>query len=212
MTYQPLTINAVDSQMIEQLKLTGETICSAFHVPPFMVGIGAAPTYNNIEALNQQYYSQCLQALIEEIEELLDQGLGLGKDFGNTYGTEFDLDALLRMDTATKVKSVADAIGAGFMSPNEGRYKFDLPPVEGGNSPYLQVQNYSLAALNRRDQQENPVTPGATPAVPSPPEETLPDDQSGGDAEASDDERQRNVVALADRLQRRAIDYARRAS
>ena len=155
--YKPMVINPHDAQLIEQLRMTAETVCSAFHVPAHMVGIGQPPTYNNIEALNQQYYSQCLQSLIENIELLLDEGLELPKP----YGTEFDLDDLLRMDTATKVKAAADAVGSGTMAPNEARRRyFDLGPTEGGESPYLQIQNYSLSALARRDQNSTPVTPG----------------------------------------------------
>ena len=168
-----MIVNPHDAQLIDQLKWTAETVCSAFHVPAHMVGVGSAPTYNNIEALNQQYYSQCLQSLIENIELLLDEGLELPKP----YGTEFDLDDLLRMDTATKVKAAADAVGSGTMAPNEARRRyFDLGPTEGGESPYLQVQNYSLAALAKRDQNSTPVTPGldqpaAEPAPPSVAEE-----------------------------------------
>ena len=122
----------IDAQLVEQLRMTAETVCSTFHVPAHMVGVGSAPTYNNIEALNQEYYSQCLQAHIESIELLLDEGLELPKP----YGTEFDLDGLLRMDTATKVKAAADALQAGSMSPNEARKRyFDLGPTEGGESP-----------------------------------------------------------------------------
>ena len=86
--------------------MTAETVCSAFHVPAHMVGVGAAPTYNNIEALTSSTTRQCLQSHIENIELLLDEGLELPKP----YGTEFDLDGLLRMDTATKVKAAADAV------------------------------------------------------------------------------------------------------
>jgi HK97 family phage portal protein len=167
--YEPMIVNPHDAQLIDQLKWTAETVCSAFHVPAHMVGIGQPPTYNNIEALNQAYYSQCLQSLIENIELLLDEGLELPKP----YGTEFDLDDLLRMDTATKVKAAADAVGSGTMAPNEARRRyFDLGPTDGGESPYLQVQNYSLAALAKRDQNSTPVTPGldqpaAAPAPPS---------------------------------------------
>ena len=81
-----------------------------------MVGVGAAPTYNNIEALNQEYYSQCLQAHIESIELLLDEGLELPKP----YGTEFDLDRLLRMDSKTKAEAARQAIQSGVL-PNEIR-------------------------------------------------------------------------------------------
>ena len=74
--------------------------------------------------------------LIEEIEQLLDEGLGLGAIFGNAYGTEFDLTDLLRMDTSTKTKAAADAVGSGAMAPDEARRRyFDLGPVEGGSSP-----------------------------------------------------------------------------
>lgn len=176
--YEQMSVNAVDAQLIEQLKWTAETVCSCFKVPPFMVGIGPAPTYNNIEALNQQYYAQALQTLIESIELLLDEGLELKKPFG----TEFDLDDLLRMDTATRVKAASDAIGSGGMAPNEARKRyFDLGPVKGGDSPYLQMQNFSLAALDERDKDKPFSKPTAPPPGPTP--DTEMDDADGGDDE-----------------------------
>ena len=163
--YVPMIVSPHDAQLIDQLKWTAETVCSAFHVPAHMVGVGEPPTYNNIEALNQQYYSQCLQSLIENIELLLDEGLELPKP----YGTEFDLDDLLRMDTATKVKAASDAVGSGTVAPNEARRRyFDLGPVKGGDSPYLQQQNFSLAALHERDHNK-PFSKPTEPTEPEPP-------------------------------------------
>ena len=66
-------------------------------------------------------------------------------------------------DTPTKVKAAADALAAGFLKPNEARAQFDLAPVEGGDTQYLQQQNYSLAALNKRDQAD----PFARPPAPA---------------------------------------------
>jgi phage portal protein BeeE len=57
------------------------------------------------------------------------------------------------------------------MSPNEGRAMLDLKPVEGGESPYLQQQNYSLAALAKRDAQDDPFKPN-TPALQPPAQDT----------------------------------------
>jgi HK97 family phage portal protein len=156
LTYAAMSVNAVDAQLIEQLKWTAETVCSCFHVPTYMVGVGTLPTHTNVEALNQQYYTQCLQALIESIELCLDEGLGLTDVPGQTYGTEFDIDDLLRMDTVSKVDAASKATGAGIMKIDEARRKFDLPPTEGGDACYLQEQNYSLAALAKRDAQDNP--------------------------------------------------------
>lgn len=158
--YESMTVNATDSQLVEQLKLSAEQVCSTFHVPAYMVGAAPAPAYNNIEALSQQYYSQCLQSLLEAIEAGLDEGLGLPYVTGKTLGTEFDLEGLLRMDSATQIDALNKAVGGGWMKPNEARKSRNLLPVDGGNTPYLQQQNFSLSALAKRDAQEDPFATG----------------------------------------------------
>lgn len=168
--YTPLAMSATDSQVVEQLKLTAEIVCSTFHVPLYKVGLGSPPSYNNIEALDQQYYSQCLQTHIESIELLLDEGL----DLDSKLGAEFDLNVLLRMDTGTRYKSHSDAISGGWLSPNEARKKENLPPVTGGDSPLIQQQNYSLAALAKRDAKEDPFATGTDKPSAIPPEPSAP--------------------------------------
>lgn len=163
--YEKMTMTNVEGQLVESLKWSAEVVCSVYHVPPYKVGVGALPSYNNVQALNVEYYSQALQSQIEEIEELLDYALGLG---GTNLGTEFDTENLLRMDSVTQVATIRDAVGAGVMSPNEGRSKLDLKPVDGGESPYLQQQNYSLAALAKRDAQDDPFSSKTVPAPPAP--------------------------------------------
>lgn len=171
--YEQMTMTSVDAQLVDTLKWTAENVCTAYRVPPYMIGVGPAPSYNNVEALNQQYYSQCLQTLIESIELLLDEGLRLSE---TDMGTEFDLDALLRMDSATQIKTLSEGVIGGLYAPNEARKKLNLPPVAGGESPYLQQQNFSLAALAKRDAQADPFktsTPESTtpaPASAAPPE------------------------------------------
>jgi HK97 family phage portal protein len=157
--YEALGINAHDSQLIEQLKWSAEVVCSVFHVPPYKIGLGAMPTYNNIQALNVEYYSQCLQIRIESIELALDEGLELAQDLG----TEFDLDGLLRMDSGTQFTSLKEGIAGGILAPNEARRRLDLPPVEGGDDCYLQQQNFSLAALAKRDSSDDPFANARAP-------------------------------------------------
>jgi HK97 family phage portal protein len=170
--YEKISMTHVEGQLIENLKWSAEVVCSVYHVPPYKVGVGALPSYNNVQALNVEYYSQALQSHIEEIEELLDHALGIA---GSSLGTEFDIDTLLRMDSTTQITAIRDAVGAGVMSPNEGRGKLDLKPVKGGESPYLQQQNYSLAALAKRDAQDDPFASKA-PAAPPPGSEPPPAD------------------------------------
>lgn len=180
--FEQTAVKAIDAQLIEQLRWTAEVVCSTFHVPAYKVGVGPPPAYNNIEALERNYYSQCLQKLFECIELCLDEGLGLTEHAAHDYGTEFDLDDLLRMDTATLVEAEAKAVGAGIKKPNESRFRLNLEPVEGGDTPYLQQQNYGLGALAKRDSQADPFALKSTP--PAPADKSPPPDQAAGNDEA----------------------------
>lgn len=174
--YEAMTIPAQESQLIEQLRWTVEDVARCFHMPLFKIG-GPVPANNTIEALSQAYYSDCLQALIESFELCMDEGLGLPPN----YYTELDLDGLLRMDTAARYDAKNKAVGGGWMSPNEARHSENLKPVSGGESPYLQQQNYSLEALAKRDTQPDPFGLAKPPA---PPPEKEKDDAEDDEQEA----------------------------
>ena len=168
--YIPLSLSAEDAQMVEQLKLAAETVATTFHVPTYKIG-GALPNYNNVEALEQQYFSQCLQHPIESIELCLDEGLEVEEG----YGIELDLEGLLRMDTATKIKTYAEAVKGGLDTPNEARRKLNQRPLEGGDTIYLQEQYYSLQALAKRD--ANDPFDDEKSTEPTEPEEEAPTDE-----------------------------------
>lgn len=167
LTYNRLSMSAVDSQLIEQLKWSAETVCSAFLVPPYKIGIGQIPGNNNIEALDQQYYSQCLQIHIEGIELCLNEGLGLSELKGREVSTQFDLDGLIRMDSKTKIEVALSKL-KGLFTTNEVRKEFDKKPVAGGNTIWMQQQNYSLEALAKRDASDDPFGTNKPPSAPVP--------------------------------------------
>jgi HK97 family phage portal protein len=173
--FEVMRMTAEASQLAEQLKLTTEEIARAFHYPLFKLGGPLPPYAGNTEALIITYYTDCLQAQIESIELCLDEGLELPRGMG----TELDLDNLMRMDTASLYKTNSDAVGGGWMAPDEARFRANLKPAKGGESPYLQQQNYSLAALAKRDSQADlwvkPTPPDTPPApIDPPPAEPVP--------------------------------------
>jgi HK97 family phage portal protein len=180
--FEKMSLTAVEGQLIEQLKWTAEVVCSTYHVPPYKIGVGALPSYNNVQSLNVEYYTQCLQSLIEDAESVLDDGLGLGEQYD--LGVEFDIDNLLRMDTASQADAVTKLVGGSLLTPNEGRLKFNAPPLEGGDTVYMQQQNYSLAALAKRDAQDDPF--GTAPAPEPEPEPDNDDEAIEDDAELAD--------------------------
>jgi HK97 family phage portal protein len=180
--YEPLTQTAVDAQLNEQAGQTEIDICKCFGMPVALLNTTTGAPYGNHEQLVQLYHDGCLQTLIVGTETALDEGLGIDQTVNGTqYGTEFDIDDLYWMDTATRTKAAADSVGSGVLSPNEARLKyFGLGPVKGGDSPMVQQQYYSLEALAERDadrpfSKPPPGTPAASPDPdPEPDEEAAP--------------------------------------
>lgn len=168
--FEPIAMTSVDAQVIEQLKWTSEVVCSTFHVPGYKIGVGAVPANSNVQSLNLEYYSQALQRLIEDAELCTDEGLGLAENLG----TEFDIDNLLRMDSVSQIDFLEKA--TGIMKLDEQRKRLNLAPLKtGGDTVYLQQQNYSVEALAKRDAMEDPfgTAPKPTP-IPQPAPLALP--------------------------------------
>lgn len=145
--YESMAQPALQSQLNEQWISASQAIADAFKVPFYLVG-GPMPTYNNIQAQTVQYFTQCLQPLVSNIEQVIDKGLGLSPDkiSGVRYGVQFNTTDLLWMDSATMMSVIKEGIGAGVLTPNEGRAQVNLEPVEGGDTPYLQQQYIPLSA------------------------------------------------------------------
>lgn len=166
--FEKFTMSAADSQLIEQLKMTAEQVCSAFGVPPYLVDIGDPPPYANFEPLLLKYHSQCIQSLTTNFEKSLDRGLGLtDKVEGRQLGTEFDIDDLFWMDTDTKTKAAGEGLRSGMTVDEVRRRYHGLSRVKGGDVVYMQEQNHSLAALEANDKIliQTANAPQATPAA-----------------------------------------------
>jgi HK97 family phage portal protein len=143
--FEQLTMTAVDAELINQLKLSVQDIARAFRYPLTKLQTGALPVSNNVQIEHGYYYADCLQPIIESMELCLDEGLELP----DRYMVELDLEGLSRMDTTSIYSTISECIKGGFLAPNEGRKRLNLPSVKGGDSPFLQVQNYSTEDLSK---------------------------------------------------------------
>lgn len=173
--YERMGLTAVEGQLVEQMKLTAQIVCSTYHVPAWKIGVGDRPPYNTAQQMNEDYYSTCIQSLIEQAEACLDDGLGLGKQYG--LRTEFDIDNLLRMDAGAQAEVITKLVGGGLMTPNEGRARFNLKKLEGGDTVYMQQQDIPLSVA--ASVKEHPLVAAATSPpepAPEPDDDELDDD------------------------------------
>lgn len=164
--YEALSANAADSQLVEQMRYSDEQICQPFGVPPFIIGIGSIPAGMKVDDMANMYYNFALQTRIEHMESLLDEGLGISRPLG----VELDLEPLLRMDPQKMSEVEGTKVKNSIATPNEARRKFGLKPLTGGDTVYMQQQNYSIEALAERDKNNPLALPEPEPA-PIPPED-----------------------------------------
>ncbi|WP_447044268.1 phage portal protein [Vreelandella sp. H-I2] len=156
MKFTSLAFNAVDSQLVEQVRYSDEQIAHAFGIPLWKIGLEQLPVGANVDGMNASYFAEALQARIEAMEACLGEGLGLP----DQYRIEIDTTVLLRLDEQQQTEILRNLVGSGILAPNEARRRLNLPSVIGGDSPLMQQQNYSLEALARRDQGPDPFATG----------------------------------------------------
>jgi HK97 family phage portal protein len=137
---QELSMNAVDSQLLESRKWQVIDIARAFGVPPFMVGETDKQTSwgTGIESMSRGFVQYTLQPHITRFEQELNRKLF---PLRNKYFMRFDTDASLRGDTAARTAFYQAALGGtqapAWMTPNEVRQQENLPPIDGGGTLFV---------------------------------------------------------------------------
>lgn len=186
--FEAFTMPAEQSQLVEQLQWAPIDVARAFQVPPYKIGAGPRPT--DSAASDQEYYNEVILPHVTAIEQLLNAGLFLPMQ----WRVNFDEDGLVRMDRKKRMEASQIGTRGGFISPNEARAWENLPPIEGGETPYMQQQDFPLAALANR---EVPPAPGAAPVTqPAEPEDD-PAAEPEDDAPESEDDGEDAATAEA---------------
>ena len=134
--FKPITMSAIDSEIIETYKMTKMDIASVYRVPMPLIGSMDSATFNNVEALYKFWISGSLGFLLDHLENGLNELFNLPPDeFIN-----FDTDYLLRSDFQSRIDGFAKGVQGGVYTPNEVRAKEGLESKPNGDDIYLQAQ------------------------------------------------------------------------
>lgn len=144
--FSPFAFKAADSQLVEQMRYSDEQICQPFGVPPFKIGIGSIPAGLGVDEINLLYMEDALHGHIIAMESLLAEGLGTAP-----YRVDMPEIELMRMDHQRKANYHGTLRDKGIETVNEARLHFDYGPLEGGDTVYMQQQDFPLdqVRLNR---------------------------------------------------------------
>jgi HK97 family phage portal protein len=115
-----------------------------------ILGDDSSVSYNSLEQKLLAYLMNCLNRWLKRWEEECEYKLLPDRQFKlESHYIRFNTAALLKSDYKTTVESLAQAIAATIISPNEARAKLDLNPREGGDA-------FINPAITPGDQAETP--------------------------------------------------------
>lgn len=165
MKLSQLKVSAQDAQLIEARKLNDAQICSIFRVPPHLAGVQDKSTYNGLEQQNLAAITYTFMPWCRRIEQ------AIGRDLitDDTLYAKFNMNALLRGDSAARQAFYASALQNGYKSINEVRALEDDNPIEGGDEYRVQL---------------NMVNTGPSQTVGEEPQEPAEDDEAEEDTSA----------------------------
>ena len=146
--WEQLTISPEDAQLLETRRFGIEEICRVFGVPPHMIGHTENSTSwgTGLEQQTLGFQKFTLRRRLKRIEQALEKQLRTPADRAAGISIEFNLEGLLRGDSEGRASFYNTMTQIGAMTINEVRALENLPPVEGGDTPRMQMQNVPITA------------------------------------------------------------------
>ena len=145
--WDSLSINPEDAQLLDSRKFSGEEICRIFGVPPAMVGFGDKSsnwgTGKEVDVLG--FIKFTLRKRLRRIERAAMKQLLTREERQAGMTIEFNLEGLLRGDSAGRAAFYQVMVRLGLMTRNEARRLENLPPIPGGDVAMVQMQDVPLS-------------------------------------------------------------------
>ena len=143
-----------DAQMLESRGFSVEEICRFFGVPPFMIGHTEKSTSwgTGLEQQTLGFQKFTLRRRLKRIEQALEKQLLRAEDRAAGLTIEFNLEGLLRGDSAGRAAFYQTMTQIGAMTINEVRALENLEKVEGGDVPRMQIQNVPITEAGQQQQ------------------------------------------------------------
>lgn len=140
--FYPVSMTAVDAQLLETRKHQVEKICEAMRVFPIMIGYTGdkANTFASAEQMFIAHVVHTLSPWYQRIEQSVECQLLTDKEFDQGYFVKFTAAGLMRGSHKDRGEFYSRALGAGnapaWMTPDEVRALEDLNPL-GGDAALL---------------------------------------------------------------------------
>lgn len=127
------TISPRDAQEMETRQLSDIEVCSFFHIAPELVGARQG-TFATVAAYRQMLFGPLgVGPIVTELEQAFNAHIAPALDARTGVYLDLDRQAAIDGSFMEQASIIQSAVGGPFMTVNEGRSKFDLPRIDGGD-------------------------------------------------------------------------------
>lgn len=147
-SFAPITVNPKDAQLLESREFNVVEICRFFRISPVKVGDLSKSSYSTVEATNLSYLADTLGTYLEKIELEFRRKI-YPTETARKRELKFDASALLRTDSSARAQLYSSLFPYGAYTTNELRDAVDLPPIAGGDEPFVMVNLQPLSRANK---------------------------------------------------------------
>jgi HK97 family phage portal protein len=147
----PISISQKDADFVLSRKLSKEDIATIFRVPMHMINAMERATHGNVEQMSIDFVMNTLRPWVRRIEKEFNEKLFLDREKQQGLFVRFNIDSLMRGDTAARVQLYKDLFGIGVLSQNDIRKMESMNPIEGGDKYFVPL---NMIDVNNLEQTE----------------------------------------------------------
>jgi HK97 family phage portal protein len=125
-------------------RITRSRVANVFNIPVTMLNDTEGQSYSSNEQLMRMFVQLTLMPIVRQYEQEFNRKLLTEEERKAGYYFKFNVNALLRGDTAAQSDYYTKAIRSGWMKPNEVRQLEDLPPEPEGNKLWISGDLYPM--------------------------------------------------------------------
>ena len=149
MSYQPISLNAVDSQMLESRQFNVTDIARFFSINPVLLGDLSHSSYSTIEAAQNDFLIHTLQPFVTMIEEEFSRKLL--KPSESNLTVNLDESYILRTDKTSQATYLTTLTNNGILNLNEAREKLGYGKIKDGDKHIIPFTNINDNTINKQN-------------------------------------------------------------
>jgi len=163
-----LNLSPVDSKLFEVERITRSKVAMVYNIPTHLLGDYSESTLKSQEQVMLEFMMLTMLPIVTAYEQELNRKLLTKEQRRRGMHWKFNLDAILRADASTQADVFYKSVRSAWMTPDEIRASYNMPPYPGGIGKYPMISQ-DLATLEYTVKTKPGVMAG-TPTGPAPPE------------------------------------------